>query len=236
MLHPARWRLPLGILVVLSLAGCAALTPGATERSISVGAEGHAVVVPDIVTITVGVQTTGPSVGPTVAENNRTTERVIAAVQGVGVSPDDIQTTSFNVSSQIRYDEFGQPTDEVTYWVDNLVTLTLRDISQLGLLLDEVLAAGANSIQSLSYGVGDPSAAQAEAREEALAAAQVQAQQLAASAGVTLGQLLSVTESSGSPYYGVRPAAEPGTVSAGVPTAPGTLEVTVNVSVTYGIR
>jgi uncharacterized protein YggE len=236
MIQARRWRLPLGILLALSLGGCAALEAGGAERILSVTGEGHAVVVPDIATITVGVQTTGKQVGPTVAENNRTTEKVIAAVEAVGVAPDDIQTTSFNVSAQVRYDEFGQPTDEVTYWVDNSVTVTLRDIGLVGRLLDDALAAGANSIQSLTYGLGDPSTAQDQARQEALSRAQAEAEQLATTAGVTLGALQSVTESTGSAMPGVRPGQETGSTATGVPMAPGTLEITVNVNVTYGIR
>lgn len=236
MVQGGLWRLPVGILLAVSLGGCAALGTGGAERSLSVTGEGHAVVVPDIATITVGVQTTGDQVGPTVAENNRTTKKVIAAVEAVGVGPEDIQTTSFNVSAQVRYDEFGQPTDQVTYWVDNSVTVTLRDIGLVSRLLDDALAAGANSIQSLTYGLGDPSAAQDQARQEALSRAQAEAEQLAANAGVTLGALRSVTDSAGTAMPGVRAAAEASSVAPGVPTAPGTLEITVNVNVTYGIR
>jgi uncharacterized protein YggE len=235
-MKPLTFRRPLAIVLLAAfLGGCAAL-PAGTERTISVTGEGHAVVPPDTVTVSIGVSSTGDSIGPAVAENNASTEKVIQAVQALGVSPDDIQTTAFNVSSQVRYDEFGQPTQDVTYFVDNSVTVTLRDLSLLGRLLDDSLAAGANSIQNLSYGLGDPSAAEDLALSKALDAAQNQAQQLATSAGVTLGDLKSVTESATSPLPGARLAAEPGPKGVGVPTAAGSLEVTVQVSVTYGIR
>ncbi|HSG10049.1 MAG TPA: SIMPL domain-containing protein [Longimicrobiales bacterium] len=231
-----RWRLPLGVFLALSLGGCAALGTGGAQRTLTVTGEGHAIVVPDTATVTVGVQTTDSQVGPAVADNNATTERVIAAVQAVGVAPEDVQTTSFNVSAQVRYDEFGQPTEDVVYWVDNSVTITLRDIDLLDRLLNDALAAGANSIQSLTYGLGDPSSAQDQARQDALTRAEAQAGRLAADAGVTLGALQAVTESSGSAISGIRPGTEAGSADTTVPTAPGTLEVTVQVTATYGIR
>jgi uncharacterized protein YggE len=195
------------------------------------------VIPPDTVVITLGVQTRGTEVGPAVAANNETAERVMKAVTDLGVSPDDVQTTYFSIWTQTGYDEFGNPTDVITYFVDNTVTVTLHDVSQLGKLLGDALAAGANSVQSLSYTVADPSAVLGPARSEALADAQQQAGQLAAESGVALGEILTIVESSGGqapvpePYAGqVTPAA------SDVPTAAGTIEYIVQLAVTYGIR
>jgi uncharacterized protein YggE len=159
------------------------------------------------------------------------------AVTQLGVAPEDVQTTYFSISTQPRYDEFGNVTEDVTYFVDNTVTITLHDVSLLGTLLGDSLAAGANSVQSLSYTVAEPAAALGSARSEALADAQRQAEQLAAESGVMLGPIETIAESTG----GVSPvplpyAGEAAPVANDVPTAPGTLEFAVQLSVTYGIR
>ena len=223
--------------IALALGACSALGLGQTERTIAVTGEGSVVIPPDTVVVTLGVQTRGTEVGLTVAANNEAAERVMQAVTQLGVAPEDVQTTYFSISTQPRYDEFGNVTEDVTYFVDNTVTITLHDVSMLGTLLGNSLAAGANSVQSLSYTVAEPAAALGSARSAALADALRQAEQLATESGVTLGPILTVAENTGGaspvplPYAG-----ETAPAASDVPTAPGTLEYAVQLSVTYGIR
>jgi hypothetical protein len=223
--------------LALALGACSALGLGQSERTIAVTGEGSVVIPPDTVVVTLGVQTRGTQVGPTVAANNEAAERVMEAVTQLGVAPEDVQTTYFSISTQPRYDEFGNVTEDVTYFVDNTVTITLHDVTMLGALLGDSLAAGANSVQSLSYTVADPASALGSARSDALDDAQRQAEQLATESGVTLGPIQTVVESPGAlppvplPYVG-----EAAPAASDVPTAPGTLEYTVQLSVTYGIR
>ena len=231
------WRTAALLPMALALGACSALGLGKGDRTISVTGEGSVVIPPDTVVITVGVETRGPEVGPAVAANNTTAHQVMQAVTALGVAPEDVQTTYFSIATQPKYDEFGNATSEVTYVVDNSVTVTLHDVTQLGKLLGDTLAAGANSVQSLTYTVADPSAALGSARSDALADAQHQAEQLASESGVALVPIMTVVESSGGtspvpgPYKGE--IAPPG---SDVPTAAGTLEYTVQLAVTYGIR
>jgi len=230
-----RWRALALLLAALALGGCAAL--GSEPRTISVTGEGSVVVPPDTVVVTLGVQTQGGEVGPAVAENNAAAQRLNQAVTALGVDPNDVQTTGFSIWTQPRYDEFGNVTDEVIYTVDNSVNVTLRDVTLLGRLLGDVLASGANSVQGLNYTVDDPSPALETARRDALADAQRQAEQLASASGVTLGSILTVAENTtGSMPATRRFEGEAPAASADVPTAPGTLEYTLQLSVTYEIR
>jgi hypothetical protein len=225
------------LILALALAGCTAYGPGSADRTISVTGEGTVVVPPDTVVLTLGVQTRGTEVGPTVAENNRAAERVIQAVTALGVAAEDVQTSYFSISTQPRYDQFGNVTDEVTYWVDNSITVTLHDIQQLGELLNQALAQGANSVQGISFTVSDRSAALVPARSQALDDARRQAEQIAGAAGVALGEIVSLNENTSGPNPGPRPytgAEAPAT--SGVPTTPGSLELSVYLSVVYEIR
>jgi uncharacterized protein YggE len=187
------------------------------------------------VQISLGVQTRGTDIGTTVEENNRLAEAVMAVIREAGVADEDIQTAFFNVSTQPSYDEFGTPTGEVTYWVDNTLQVSLRNVAQLGDLLQAALNAGANSVQGVSYSVDEPEAAFTEARAEALQDAQRQAEQLAGGVGAALGPVFSVSESSsgGSPYP---TQFDKGAAGGSVPTTPGTLEYQVQVYVTYTLR
>ncbi len=231
-----RWRAFALLPLALILSGCGTL-PGRTERTVAVTGQGKVVVPPDTVVVVLGVQTRGAAVGPTVAENNRAAEKVVQAVTDLGVAPEDVQTTNFNISTQPRYDEFGNPTEDVTYWVDNQVTVTLHDIAALSDMLGNALASGANSVQGITYTVADPAAALEPARKEALNDAQHQAEQLASASGMSLGPIHTVSESSGGAVPGLKAYGGAETPpGSGVPTSPGTLEFTVQLFVTYDLR
>ena len=232
MARRAAWFAALAAALVL--AGCAGTGITPSQRTLSVTGTGSAFLIPDIVMVTLGVQTQGTSIGDTVATNNRTAEKIIQAVQAAGVAAEDVQTTYFSVSTQPKYDEFGNPTSDVTYWVDNTVTVTLRDITQLGGLLESALASGANSVQGINYTVDDPGEAMAQARTEAMADAGRQAEQLAAGAGLTLGEIVSVSESSPGPVFSGRGGGAG--ADQNVPTAPGTLEYQVQLFISYALR
>jgi len=96
--------------------------PPTPPDTLSVTGTGIVVVPPDIVTITLGVQTRGEEIGSAVAQNNLLSGRVMQALTEAGVAAEDMQTTYFNVYTQPKFDEFGNPTGEQLYFVDNTLT------------------------------------------------------------------------------------------------------------------
>jgi uncharacterized protein YggE len=229
--------LSIGILASLVLGACASSTPAALQPSLSVTGVGTIHLQPDVATVNVGVHTQDPEVSRAVSTNNESTRAVIDATRGLGVADADIQTTYFSVMPQQQYDSSGFPTGQVTYWVDNTLTISLRKIDQLGALLQAVLKAGANNVQGVTFGVQDPSQAQSQARAQAMVDARARAGLLAAEAGRTLGEAtaISTTISSPGPYY--FPAAYGiGGGGGGVPVSTGTLDVQVQVTVTYQLK
>jgi uncharacterized protein YggE len=119
------------------------------------------------------------------------------------------------------------------------VTVTIRNITQAGELLDQVVQAGANNVSGISFTIDDPSALETTARNNALANARQRAEAMAQTLGGTLGQVLSVTENIGQPpqplmYEGA--AAAEAADAARVPVQPGQQTLTAQVQVTYELR
>lgn len=218
-------------LVSAALAGCGAISPR-QQRSLVVSGTGRVEVAPDIATVNLGVQTVGEDIAQVIADNNRRSQRVQQAVLALGVAPDDVRTISFHVSPQAQYDENGQPTGVTVYWVNNTIAVTLRQIDQLGRLLQAAVDAGANSIQSEGFRVDDPSAAEDEARRLAMQDARARAEMLARAAGATLGDPLTITTSVHVPS----PWAAGIGAGGDVPVSPGMTEVQVQVFVTYELK
>jgi hypothetical protein len=228
-----------------SVAATQALSPSAQTsdssepvRTISVTGTGKVELTPDTAYIYIGVHSEGPDAVEAVSSNNEKSEAVKDALVALGVDEKDIQTTNFSIYPQPRYDDQGQPTGEITYMVDNTVYVKVSDLDMVGEILDAAVKAGANSINGISFDLEDKSAAMAEAREKAVDDANVQAQQLADAAGVSLGPVITITTSSVAPVvpiYGKGGGASV-EMAASVPVSPGQMTISVDVFMVYGIQ
>ncbi len=204
---------------------------GATTPQLSVNASGAVSAAPDQATIQLGVTSQATTAAAALTQNSTDTAAVIASVVKLGVAEKDIQTSNFSVYP--TYDTTG--TRITGYQVNNSVTVTIRDLVKAGPLLDQVVQAGANNITGLNFSIADTSALVEEARTRAFTAAKAKAESMAKAAGVELGEIISVTESSqnAQSYPMAKIAMDAG---VGAPIQAGTQDVTVDVSIVYALR
>jgi hypothetical protein len=207
-------------------------------HTITVTGVGSAVGVPDVVSVTIGVQSRGADPSGAVADNNAKMGRILPALTGLGIAAGDVNTAGFMVSGQPDVDpQTGQALKTVTYVVDNTVQVTVREPGKLGEILGQAVAAGADNVHSVTFSLGDPKPLAREARELAIADATARAEQIARAAGVTLGRPVSVQET---PQYEVYPmttlarftSSGPGPVPVGV----GRVEQAAQVTMVFEIR
>jgi len=231
------------LLIILSVA---LLTISCSEKPvISAGNEvqravmtvtgsGQVYVIPDVAYISIGVRSTGDTVVEAIAQNNEQAQAIQYALTQKGIEEKEIQTSNFNVYQQSDYDYQGNPT-RTYYSVENTVYVTVLQIDQLGDILDAVARSGANNIYGVNFDVQDKSEAQTAARALAVQAAQMQAQELAAAAGVELGELLSISSSSTSTaqFYGYGMG---GGMAESVPISSGQMPVNAQVELSYEIK
>jgi len=217
-----------------------AANPAAPQRTLNVTGAGQVSLTPDIAYIYVGVHSENASASDAMTENNSRTQVMIEALKKAGIDEKDIRTTNFSIWQQDKYDPLtGQPSGVKVYSVDNTVYVTVRKLESLGSLLDTLVKAGANNINSIQFDVADKTAAIKQARDAAVQDAKTQAQELAAVAGVTLGEITSVSfyEATPSPVMdGFGKGGGGGAEAAAVPIQPGQMTLTVTVSMTYEIK
>jgi len=207
-------------------------------RTLTVNGSGKAFLSPDIAYITIGVHTEDKDAAKAVADNSAQAQKVAEALAAFNIDPQDIQTRNFSIYPRQEFDREGQPTETI-YVVDNSVYVTIRDLDQIGDILNAVVEAGANAINSVQFDVEDKSEALSAARKAAVADAKTQAQELAAAAGVELGPIQTINTFGGMPPVpfveglggGARLAE-----AASVPVSPGQLTLTVEVNIVYEIR
>jgi hypothetical protein len=188
-------------------------------------------------TISVGVRTEDRDAAEAVASNNAQAESITQALVGMGIDEQDIQTSNFSIYPQQQYDDQGNLIG-TTYVVENTVYVTVRDLDQLGVLLDAVVQTGANNIYGIQFDVEDRDSALTEARQLAVENAQAQAQELAQAAGVTLGELQSISSytSMPVPVFEGKGGGAADVAASTVPISPGQLSITADVSVVYAIE
>ncbi len=210
----------------------------AQPRTINVTGNAQVVLAPDIAYISIGVHSEAKSAKDAVAANNSQSQAVIEAIKSQGVDAKDVQTTNFSVYQQQKFGPTGEDLG-IFFMSDNTVYVTMRDISKIGSILDASIAAGANNIYGITFDVQNKDAALATGRDQAMADAKAQAEELVKAAGASLGTVQSISYYSSSPtpiYYDNKAAAAGVGGGASVPISAGQLTLTVSVNVVYGIK
>ncbi len=206
------------------------------ERTITVSGTGKVTLTPDIAYVSIGVNTQNASAKDAVAENNTQSQAVITTIKGFGVADKDIKTTDFSIYPQQQYDNNGKLTG-VLYVVNNIVYVTVRDLSKLGDLLDSSVSSGANNINSIQFDLADKTAALTQARQAAVAEASKQADELTKATNVGLGAVQSISYSDTTVPIVVQYAkADVAAPAASVPVQSGSMEISTTVTIVYGLK
>jgi len=162
--------------------------------TIDVQGEGRTNVAPDLATVSIGVTTQAETAAQAMADNATRQSAIIEVLRAQGIAPEDLQTQGLNLSPMQDYSREGQPPLITGYQAQNIVTARVRDIPQLGALLDAMVEAGATDVRGISFTREDAAAAEDEARAAAVVEARRRAEVIAQAAGMVLGPLQSLTD------------------------------------------
>ncbi len=176
-------------------------------------------------------------------------ERVLDAIRALGIDDDDIVTTSFNIHPQTVWvevsDSAGRHSEpRITgYIVSNQVEVTVRDLDDLSPVIDTAAAEAGDlvRINNINFTVDDPSEYGAATRERAAQDAKAKAELYAQAMGVTLGDLVFLTEvGSSAPMKESFPAAERGAMAEDgaftqTPIQSGELTVSTTIQAVFAI-
>lgn len=229
-------------LAVAPLALLAAAAP-ALAGSITIEGRGEVRAAPDMALINSGVTTQGATAREALDANTAAMSELIETLKEAGIEARDIQTSGFTVNPNYVYSEerdengYTLPPKINGYQVANSVTVAVRNLEELGSILDKSVDVGANTINGISFSVADPSTLLDEARREAFADARAKAELYATTANATLGDLESISESQGfdAPQpYPMYARAE--MASAPVPVEAGEMSFSITVKVEWDLE
>ena len=181
------------VLLPLTVGACsqAPADPRGVERDevlLQVVATGRADTRPDEARFTAGVQTNAATAAAASAGNNQVMTRVAAALERLGVKPDDIQTRNITLQRIDYGPERGR------FRADNMVEVRIRDIRRAGEAIAATTEAGANVLSGPNLAVSDTETASRSAYAKAYKAARARADAYAGAAGLKVARVLAIRD------------------------------------------
>ncbi len=217
------------------------LKQGIPANTISMSAEGKVSAVPDLATLDLGVSSTAATAKKAQDDTTKKSNQISDYLKKEGVDAKDMATTQLSVYPTYDYSK-GQNT--ITgYQANQSLSVKIHNIDKstemLGKLIDGVTTAGANQINGVSLSFEDADNLRQEARKQAIDKAKQKAQELAAQAGLRLGRIVSISESSPSypmpMAYGMGGGAMDSKAIA-PQVSPGSQDITATITVTFEVK
>ena len=226
----------------------AVLQTSGSDSGIWVTGQASVTVEPDLVLLSIGVETTAETVAQARAEAASAMNAVLQSLKANGIEDQDVQTQSFNIWPQYEYPEVtsgGTRTRTqvlVGYTLSNTARIKIRDVDAVGTIIDDAALAGgdATRINGIVFSVEDPKPFITQLRADAVQDVIAKAEHLADLTGVDVGNLVFIGEvDAGTPV--VRSFAESALTfrdNFQVPTSisGGELELSLNVQAVFSIK
>ena len=140
----------------VDIGGAAAILPaGERPFGLHVLGEGEVTVTPDRSIVELGVEASASTAAAAAEQASATAERLVAAVREISSNPDDIQIQTTGISLAPVFQP-ATPTpprsaNPVGYRSSNTITITIDQLDLTSSGLDAALAAGANTVHSISF-------------------------------------------------------------------------------------
>jgi len=235
--------LPASLGVLLVFAGAEAHECLLKDKVPSVTTTGFASaeVVPNVATISLGVETERPTAAEAANENARAAQEIVAEIKGQGVEARDIRTLS--VTLDPIYDEVHDGNGRVTqrtlrgYIARNEISVRLRQIDKAGALARQLIQKGANNVGGIAFDYEQKEVKYDALRGEAMRDALRKANSYVNALGLKLGRVLVIAPPA--PFSGRAPApmalarAAHREGSVAMPVEPGVQTLQTEVEVTW---
>lgn len=212
-------------------------------NTINVSGEGEVVSVPDIATFSFTVTNESLSIVNSQSAVTKSVNDILAYLGKNGVDEKDIKTTGYNIYPRYEYynaSSYSSGKQTLAgYDVSQSVQVKVRKIVDAGKIIGGVGELGATNVSGLNFGFDQEDSLKAEARADAVNKAKAKAEQIAKDLGVSLGRIVSYSESGNYPImYGMGASdmisAKSIAPSPSIPS--GENKITSTVNITYEIK
>lgn len=236
---PARlpWLLALSLVAAVPFAAQAA---DERPRTVSVSGSGEVAAEPDMAYVTLGIEARRPTLADARAEVSAAVDRVLRLTRDLRIDPKQVNATRLNVQPEYSWNPKDRKRTLLGYLVTRNVQVELRDLEQLGPLLERAVDAGANQVSGPVLDSSRRKELEREAMAKAVGEARLNAETLARAAGVRLGPVRTMNGGvSGPPIAMYRASVAMADAAAAPPPEatyqPGEMKFSANVNVEYDL-
>lgn len=215
----------------------------AEKETITVSETVERETMPDEVYVYMDIKTRAEAATDAKDENAQISDAVLNALYNYGVEEDNIETSSYYLSEETKWDKYKNEYIVTGYTLTHTLKITTADIDIVGEIIDTAVDAGATEVNSVQFSLSRSRESEIKGEVLALAAqkAKTKAENIVDAIDVDLGEVVSISESS---YYNPYPwyarsmgyemdVAEE--VSYKTSISPQELTVTATVTLTYEI-
>lgn len=188
-----------GLVAVAALPVATALADEPAPRTVNVSGQGEVSAEPDLAHVTLGVQARRPTMAEARKEVATTVDRVLALCKDLKVDPKFVNATRVQVQPDYSWDERNRKQVLLGYIVSRQVQVELRDLEQLGPLIERAVSAGVNQVSDPVLDSTQRKQLERQAMTLAVQDARLNAETLAQAAGVGLGAVRTMSASGAPP-------------------------------------
>ena len=168
------------------------LSAAAAETKITVTGTGETQVSADTAIISLGVSARDKDVLQAQQKVNETIAAIRKTLLDNGVEETCINTDYLNIYA--IYDYSTDQEELAAYNANSTLAIKVTDISTVGALIDAAFAAGANTLNGITFSASDTEEANAESMKKAVAAAKAKAEVLAEASGLKITGIETIAE------------------------------------------
>lgn len=176
-----------------------ALADKAVSRTVSVSGTGEVVAQPDLAYVTFGVEARKPGMEEARADVAQTIDRVLDLTRELGIEPALVNATRVQIQPDYSWNDAERQRVLVGYLVSRQVQIELRDLEQLGTLLERAVDAGVNQVSDPVLDSSQRKVLERDAMAKAVEDARFNAETLANAAGAKLGAVRSLSDANAEP-------------------------------------
>jgi uncharacterized protein YggE len=158
------------------------------ETLVQVSASGRTETTPNEARFSAGVQSIGASASAASDTNNQTINKVLAALDGLGIAKEDVQTR------QVSLQRITYGPNRGKFEANNMIEVRVRDVAKAGQAIAATTDADANVLSGPNLTVGDPETGRNAAYANALKAARDRAEAYAGAAGLKVARILTIRD------------------------------------------
>ena len=200
---------------------------------INVSGEGKVYATPDQASIQVSIETKGKNATDIKKMNDQKMEAVLNSIKKLNIPKEDFQTKRVTLNPQYDYE-----TKKHSYHASQTIQILLKDLSKYDALMEAMVNAGINQINSVEFKSSKLALLQSEARKLAIKEAKLKAEDYVSVLGQKVGKAITINDNT-QVYYPQPVFAQMKSMDMESSSAPretlavGEITVVANVSVSF---